>query len=381
MKIKYKTSIAIFLIFALNLALLLGYYELSLKPNMSETIKETIQIGIFDKIRSNISSEAEANNLITEIQKSVANDSFRNSISSRVTEKILIFEAYVLFLLLIFLSIVLYLRYVKPIEELIQSMDNFSRGIVPKVGKNRKDEIGQLQNKFVELTKSLETEKQKQNRIIASISHDIKTPLTVVMGYSERILKNDFPKDKEKRYLHTIYSKSQSINEIINEFDEYLSYNLESALSLKEYDVSYICNFIELEYTEELSDIGVNFTVVNKCGNSKLLIDLLKFKRVIGNLVGNSIKHMSHNPAICLTVTPNESGTLFTFTDNGIGVPEDELPFIFDPLYTSDSSRKVAGLGLSICKNIITAHNGTITAKNRTTGGLQIDVLLKNISM
>jgi signal transduction histidine kinase len=258
-------------------------------------------------------------------------------------------------------------------------MGNYGRGIITHKRGIRKDEIGQLQNQFVELTQSLETEKQKQNRIIASISHDVKTPLTVIMGYAERILKKDLPREKEKQYLQTIYSKSQSINEIVNEFDEYLSYNLESALSLKEYDISYICNIIKAEYTDELSDIGVALTIINNCSNMKLSLDLLKFKRVIGNLVGNSVKHINNNtsiPTISLVVNPKEKAVLFTFRDNGCGILDSELPFIFEPLYTSDKSRKVAGLGLSICKNIVTAHGGTITATNGETAGLQIDILL-----
>jgi signal transduction histidine kinase len=117
---------------------------------------------------------------------------------------------------------------------------------------------------------------------------------------------------------------------------------------------------------------------MNYCTQEELSLDLLKFNRVIGNLINNSVKHMKENPTISITVKPTENGVFFTFVDNGSGVSDTELPFIFDPLYTSDKSRKVAGLGLSICKNIITAHKGKISARNNYNGGLEICILLSS---
>lgn len=376
MGIKYKFTFVIFMFFVLNVMLLLVFYKGYIYPNMSETIKNTMQSSIEDKINMHVSSHAEANALIETIKEDVFNHKFRNSISKNIIKEFMISEIFIIFILLFLTSIFIYYRYVKPLEELIQNMEDYGRGISPKVSRRRKDEIGKLQKQFVELTRSVETEKQKQNRIIASISHDFKTPLTSIMGYVERLLKKDFPKEVEQKYLGTIYSKSQNINELINEFDEYISYNFEGGISIKKYPVSYICNLIRAEYTEELFNIGVEFCVMDHCTEEELSVDLLKINRVIGNLINNSVKHMKEKPTISLTVQPHENGVLFTFEDNGCGVSDSELPFIFDPLYTSDKSRKVAGLGLSICKNIITAHKGTISAKNNVNGGLKICILM-----
>jgi signal transduction histidine kinase len=378
MGIKYKFPLIIFLFFSLNVIFLLGFYKGYLYPNMTESIKNTLQIALEDKINEHVSSPEEASALIVTIKENVFTNNFRNLVSKNILEKLLAFEVCILFILLIIVSIFIYGRYVKPLEELIENMDNYGRGISPKAVSGRKDEIGKLQNQFVTLTQSVETEKQKQNRIIASISHDFKTPLTSIMGYIERLLKKDFPKETENKYLQTIYSKSQNINELINEFDEYISYNFESGISVKKYSVSYICELIKSEYTEELLNVGVKFSISNYCTQEELDLDLLKINRVIGNLINNSVKHMKEDPTISLEVKPDENGVLFIFVDNGCGVSDNELPFIFDPLYTSDKSRKVAGLGLSICKNIITAHKGTISAVNNQDGGLEIRILMSN---
>jgi len=390
MGIKYKFPFVIILVFILNVTLLLGFYKVYLQPNMTVSIKDTLQSGLEADINKQISSPDEAKSLIKTINENIYNNNFRNLVAKNIIEKILIFEICLLFILLLGASIFLYNRYVKPIDELIQDMDDYGKGIKPVIGTalnnegdrslkaERNDEIGKLQKQFILLTGSVEIEKQKQNQIIASISHDFKTPLTSIMGYVERLMKKDFPKPVQHKYLQTIYSKSQNINELINEFDEYISYNFESGISIKKYSTTYICNFIMSEYTDELLNIGVELKVINHCTSEELFIDLLKINRVIGNLINNSVKHMKENPIILITMEPNENGVSFTFTDNGCGVSEDELPFIFDPLYTSDKSRKVAGLGLSICKNIITSHKGTISAKNNDNGGLQIYFLIPN---
>ncbi|MEK6263212.1 MAG: HAMP domain-containing histidine kinase [Clostridium sp.] len=384
MGIKYKFPLVIILIFVLNVTLLLGFYKLYLYPSMTVSIKNTLQNRFEANIEKYVSSPYEAKALTDTIKENVYSSNFRNLLSANIIEKILIFEICLLFILLLGASIFVYCYYVKPIEDLIQNMDDYGRGIEPIIGRKRnyeamrKDEIGKLQNKFVTLTRSVEIEKQNQNRIIASISHDFKTPLTSIMGYVERLIKRDFPKNIEHKYLQTIYAKSQNINELINEFDEYISYNFEASISPKKYSVSYICDFIKSEYADELLNIGVEFSVINYCINEELLLDLLKINRVIGNLINNSVKHMMESPAILLTVEAKENGVLFTFVDNGCGVNESELPFIFDPLYTSDESRKVAGLGLSICRNIITSHKGTILAKNNDNGGLEICILMPN---
>ena len=76
------------------------------------------------------------------------------------------------------------------------------------------------------MTKNLERQQQNQRRIIASISHDIKTPLTSIMGYAERLSKDNVTQERKERYLDTVYTKSVEIQQLVNEFDEYLGYNL-----------------------------------------------------------------------------------------------------------------------------------------------------------
>jgi len=142
-------------------------------------------------------------------------------------------ELIIIIFIMISLSQILYFRFVKPIESLQKAVASY-KGHLNIERTRRFDEIGKLQNSFVQLAENLQEEKEKQNRIIASISHDIKTPLTSVMGYAERFKKGNLPPERTTKYLNTIYMKSMAIKDLVEEFDDYLSYNQKRALKKQE---------------------------------------------------------------------------------------------------------------------------------------------------
>lgn len=285
-------------------------------------------------------------------------------------------EVTIICFILLFVAAIIYIYYVKPIVSLEKNMEHYKDGIRPQ-SISRKDEIGLLQNRFVELTEAIEKEKQKQHLIIASISHDIKTPLTSVMGYAERLKKNNLPADKHERYLNIIYNKSTSINNLVEEFDEYLNLQIQSGLKCQRISVEKFCAILKADYDDELAERGVAFSVSVSCPNETLFVDISKMRRAFGNIINNSLKHFSlKEPSIAVFCTRKGNAVCFSIEDNGTGVPEVELQKIFDPFYTSDKGRSVAGLGLSICKEIVEACGGKIWAENNDSGGISIKINL-----
>lgn len=281
-------------------------------------------------------------------------------------------EVLILFAIMVFLSIVLYFRFVRPIEVLQKDIATSHGGYNTKRTR-RLDELGKLQNSFVQLTENLEEEKRKQNRIIASISHDIKTPLTSVMGYAERFKKGNLSTERTARYVDIIYIKSLVIKDLIEEFDDYLSYNQKSALKKQEITVSELMKVILIDYDDELKHMDVNFKIENSCPTVKLQVDVSKMRRVFGNIIGNSLKHFAGEyKKIDVSCRQQKAKVIFSIADNGTGVAEELLLQIFEPMYTSDEGRTVAGLGLAICMEIINNHGGDIWAENNKEGGLMI---------
>ena len=119
-------------------------------------------------------------------------------------------------------------------------------------------------NATVQLTEDLEVEKAKQNQIIASISHDIKTPLTSVMGYAERMQKSALTPERTSRYVSTIYDKAQTIRDLAEEFDDYLSCNLPGSLKKQIVTTNQLFSLLQEEYQEELTSLGVQMNLANQ---------------------------------------------------------------------------------------------------------------------
>ena len=271
----------------------------------------------------------------------------------------------------------LYLLLVSPIMGLRRIMREYWETGTPPPRSPRQDEVGKLQNAFADLTGSLQAKERSERRLIASISHDIKTPLTSVLGYSERLLNASLPPEKRERYLHSIHDKGVAIQSIVDEFDTYLEAGLRDKAPMEELTVRQLCDSLREEYQEELGDAGVSLEVECRCPKARLICNTDHMRRYFGNLISNSIQHSGAEKLELQVVCRQEGAELvLEFGDNGQGVPKEQLSRIFEPLYTSDRGRKVSGLGLSICRSIIRAHGGTISAYNRPQGGLVVRAVL-----
>ncbi len=264
-------------------------------------------------------------------------------------------------------------KILSPLTRLSKDFSNYKLGILPRKRKVFGG-VDIIQNDFVDLVTELEEEKQKQNRIIASISHDIKTPLTSILGYSELLLTSDTLSDKTKnKYINTIHNKSLVMKEIVEEFDDYLSCNIKNPNKVEVISISHLIDYLNDYYKEDLNSKNIEFKVKSNCPNVLISVDLSKFKRIFSNTITNSIRHLEKERKILnININEQKNGKIrFEIADNGTGCKED-LQKIFEPLYTTDKSRKISGLGLSICKEIVESHNGTIKAENNNLGGFSI---------
>ena len=263
-------------------------------------------------------------------------------------------------------------KILEPLTQLSKDFSNYKLGILPKKRKIG-SAIDYIQNDFVELVDKLEEEKTKQNTIIASISHDIKPPLTSILGYSELASKESTSQKSKEKYINTIHNQALVMKEIVEEFDDYLSCNIKDEKKVEKIAIYYLVAYLNNYYKEDLKEKNIDLKIKTDCPNLLIEVDLSKFKRVFSNIITNSIRHYNKDKKILLiNINAEKNGKIkFEIADNGSGCKED-LVKIFDPLYTTDKSRKISGLGLSICKEIIESHNGTIKAINNKLGGFSI---------
>lgn len=416
-RIGFITGVIVLILF--NILLLTGYYELYLEKTISNKYQTTVNEleNHLNKIATDLTQEENIDTYLKKYIKdkditiaisdsnnkeintysnkdTIARNSIKNSkiinfkdeyylitvskkrniVNFKIAINVLLFEIIniaILALLGIFAS---NKKILSPIASLSKDFNNYKFGIIPRK-RHIRGEIYKLQNDFVDLVNNLEEEKKKQNRIIASISHDIKTPLTSILGYSERLLTNKNLSDETKnKYATTIYNKSLVMKEIVEEFDDYLSCNLKDDKKTERISIKYLVDYLNQYYKEDLKEKDIEFKVKTDCPNLTIDVDLAKFKRIFSNTITNSIRHFDKNKKI-LNININEEKDdkiIFEIADNGSGCNEEVLDKIFEPLYTTDKSRKISGLGLSICKEIVESHNGTIKAINNKIGGFSI---------
>ena len=258
-----------------------------------------------------------------------------------------------------------------PLRKLVSDMQDYKFGKKPQKMNNVHNEISVIHNEFVSLTDALDEEKKEQNRIIASISHDLKTPLTSVICYSNLMLEKNISKEQATKYNEKINFKAKNMKDILNNFDEYLVNNTSGALKLKTVKIEDLLDQIKEDYEFDLKNANIKFIIESDCIHDVIKIDVKRIRRIISNIIDNSVRYIKTNGIIKINVESIENYYKFTISDNGKGVDENIIHKIFDPLFTTDNSRKTSGLGLSICREFVEMHGGTIKAYNNL--GLTIE--------
>ena len=257
-----------------------------------------------------------------------------------------------------------------------------------------KDEIGQLCGDFekmrIRLKNSIELQKQyenNRNELISNISHDLKTPITSIKGFIEGILDGvASSSEKKERYLKAAYYKVNTVDNLIDEL--FLYSKLEVNGVSFEFDnvnlVEYLKDcFEELQLDTEEKGIKLNLNIDEGC-NPFVLADRDKIRRVIINIVENSMKYIKKEQGnITIKLEENKDYAIVSIIDNGEGIANDNLTYIFERFYRTDVSRNSStggsGLGLAISKKIIEGNGGTIWAESILGQGTTICFTLKKV--
>ena len=181
-------------------------------------------------------------------------------------------------------------------------------------------------------------------------------------------------KKEMKELQEKIYNKAIHMKDIVSDFDDYLLSHKNRTYIFKSVNVRDLLNNIRFEYFDDLKEKNIRFDVINRARKANINIDIGKINRVFNNLIVNSIRHIKEEKGhIVIECRDDKEYFYFKCIDNGIGVDEKNIKKIFDPLFTTDKSRKISGLGLSITKEIVEMHGGTVKASNNKEKGLTIE--------
>lgn len=215
---------------------------------------------------------------------------------------------------------------------------------------------------------------RRKDELVAYLAHDIKTPLTSIMGYLMLLDEApDMPQEQRQRFVATAADKAQRLEALMDEFFEITRYNLQAIpIERANVDVQLLLAQVADEFYPDAQAKGIEIDV-DAPADEPIFVDGNKFARALGNIMRNAIAYADADSKVMLAANADDEHWTITVKNRGREISETHLQSIFEKFYREDEARSSksggAGLGLAIAKEIVVAHGGTIAAesKNGTT--------------
>lgn len=290
------------------------------------------------------------------------------------------------FIVAIIIGYIFSMGITKPTRKIITAIDDLAsdeydihykeKGIYGKVF----EKINYLSNKLIENEVERKNIENMREDWIANISHDIKTPLSSIKGYAEILNSGyDFSNDDILEYADIINNKADYIKELVDDLNLTMKLKNNSAMISKQ--ETNIVQLVRNEVIDILNDPIYSETNIEFMSNKEKIIkniDYLLIKRVVNNLVYNSIIHNDENVKIWVNVYEDDKAHII-ISDNGKGIEKEDLKYIFERYYRGTNTGKAhkgSGLGMAIVKDIVKAHDGEVIINSQINKGTAIEIVL-----
>ncbi|MEG0383551.1 MAG: HAMP domain-containing sensor histidine kinase, partial [Solibacillus sp.] len=258
----------------------------------------------------------------------------------------------------------------RPLIHMKEATEKLSEGnFQVRLSVNSKDELGELAGSIQKLANDLERLKLERNEFLASISHELSTPLTYLIGYSKVMSRGNLTEQERQQYLEIIVEESNRMKELMKNLLD-LARMDENTFTVKKAFFAARPFFDGIYKLVEPSFAMKNMKLTLHCeGEYQLFADALRLEQIVINLLDNALNYSDEQSKVILHVSQNEEKTIISVMDSGIGIPANEIDFIFEKLYRVEKSRSRAfggsGIGLSVVKELVEAHGGTIEVKSK----------------
>ena len=267
----------------------------------------------------------------------------------------------------------------RPLSEIGEAADKIAQGEYShRIAKQYDDEIGDLCDTINDMAAQIESSEKLQNEFISSISHELRTPLTAIKGWSET-LKDGGVEDPQllNRGLDVIGSETERLSGIVEELLDFS--RMQKAKPSTATDMIDVYTEVQ-EAVFLLNDRAKKQGVTLTCTEQETLPPIQgngdRLRQVFVNIIDNAIKYAKPNGSVHVDAAPITNGVQIVVSDNGIGISEEDLPFVTERFYRAANTQPGSGIGLAVAKDIVTAHGGTLLIESELDKGTVITITL-----
>lgn len=230
--------------------------------------------------------------------------------------------------------------------------------------------LNTVQNILIQREQAARAAEQRKNELVMYLAHDIRTPLTSIIGYL-RLLEQipDLPDEEKEKYVHISLEKTYRLEKMINEFFEITCYNTQQiTIASKAIDLYYLLAQVIDEHLPLFTEHG-NYITFHAAESLEVCGDPERLARVFNNLLKNAVAYSSKGTEITVNAEETPKHIVVTVSNHGKTIPDDKLETLFEKFYRLDESRTSntggTGVGLAIAKEIVLLHGGTISADSK----------------
>jgi signal transduction histidine kinase len=276
-----------------------------------------------------------------------------------------------LILLLAFVAIYLVTsKLVKPLRQMSHAAQSFSKGdFSTRIPVNDNDEIGQLSVAFNNMATSLTALEEMRSSFVANVSHELKTPMTSIAGFIDGILDGTIPQEKENFYLKIVSDEVKRLSRLVRSFLDIARIEAgELKINPTDFDVTELVRRVIIGFEQPISNKSLEVKGLGNDDKFMVSADFDLTYQIVYNLVDNAVKFAGKDGYIEINIAAKGKKVYVSVKNSGMGIPESDLPYVFDRFYKTDKSRsndkKGVGLGLYIVKTVLNMQDQDIVVKS-----------------
>lgn len=279
-------------------------------------------------------------------------------------------------------------RYIsRPVRELERGMDSVANGVFSyklPLSQSRRDEFGRLAASFEEMTMQLTELDKLKAEFVSVASHELKTPINVIQGYLQLLEEGVYGllNEKQRGVMHTLRAQIEALARLVKQLLDVSRFEAGGGkLDVRRVELGHFLDELERAFQVLALQREVRFVVRRGEGiPDEVMWDADRMNEVLGNLLSNAFKFTERGGTVELSVDAVEQAVQIEVRDSGAGIPQEQLPHVFEKFYQADNQRaastKGSGLGLAIAKTIVEAHGGTITCDSTPGVGTSFIIVL-----